>query len=210
MPDTKDDIKECILEATISWKLENPFQEPQLTQLAAIVGISGRTLSRYFPNKEDLLGLAAMRYMTRINDERAKALASAKKSDGTAAEQIRSFFCAQRSAFHQDPVAIRIYAVGNMRCIDYALRHQLAIDSASASVKKSMFDLLEAGKRDGSIRTDLDTAMTVDLMNTGLNGMMHQIAMTYTSIPNEQEKEKSARLYKEFLKMLEWYVSPKQ
>lgn len=204
----KEQTKEQILEAAITWKLDHPFQEPQITQIAAIVGISGRTLSRYFPNKEDMLGLAAIRYMTLVNDDHAKALASAGKDGRTAVEQLRSFFCARRAAYHKNPAAIKVYAVGNMRCVDYALRHQLVVDSASQSVKKAMFALLEEGKRDGSVRENLDLALAVDLMYTGFNGMMHQIAMTFTSTLSEPEKNKSALLYKEFLKMVEWYVTP--
>lgn len=209
MSNANEVTKEQILEAVITWKLAHPFQEPQITQIAAMVGISGRTLSRYFPNKEDMLGLTAMRYMTRVNDGLAKMLTSAKSGDCTAAEQLRSFFCKQRSFFHKDPVSIRLYAVGNMRCVDYALRHRLADDSSSAGIKKAIFDLLETGRRDGSIRANLDAAMTVDLITTGFNGMMHQIAMTYTSIPSEQEENELSQMYKEFLKMVEWYVLPK-
>lgn len=209
MPNSNDEKKEQILEAVIAWEELHPFQEPQLTQLAAMVGISVRTLSRYFPNKEDMLGLAAMRYMMRTSDGQAELLMSAKTADCTAAEQIRSYFCTQRSIFHKNPELIRLYAVGNMRCIDYALRHQIAIDRPSKGIKKAIFDSLEAGKRDGSIREDIDTAMTIELIQTGFNGIMHQIAMTYTSLPSEQQKEEAEQLYKEFLKMLEWYVLPK-
>lgn len=200
---------ERILEAVITWKLANPFQEPQITQIAAMVGISGRTLSRYFPNKEDLLGLAAMRYMTQANGELSSALLSAAECGRTAAGQLRSFFCAQRDVFRNDPVAVRLYAVGNMRCVDYALRHQLPADPASEGIKKNISGLLEAGKRDGSVRADLDTAMTVALISTGFNGLIHQIAMTYTSALSEQEKEISSQQYKEFFTLMELYILPK-
>lgn len=201
-----EEIKERILEAAVEWKLSYPFQEPQITQLAAIFGISGRTLSRYYPNKEDMLGLAAMRYMQRKNDEQVKALASAKKNNGTAVEQLRSFFCTLRAAFHLNPLAIRVYAVANIKCIDYALRNQLSTDLTAEGIKRSILELLEQGKREGSIRAELDSVSAVDFMYTGFNGVMYQIAMTYTSDLSEQEKDKAERLYKEYLKMLESYV----
>lgn len=210
MSETKNEMEEKILEAAITWTMEHPFQEPPLTQLAAMVGISGRTLSRYFPDKEDMLGLAAMRYLTRKSAEHAQTIEAMEENDSSTTEQIRAMFCSMRSLFQNDPGAIRIYASANMRCINYTLKHQLPADPSSEKVQKSLFALLEKGKQDGSLRSDLDNAMTVELILTGFNGLMHRIAITYTSVPDDQEKENAARLYKEFMKMLEWYLSPRQ
>ncbi len=208
MPESKTNMKDRILEATVQWNTEHPFQEPQLTQLAALVGISSRTLSRYFPSKEDLLGQASMKYIAQRTEEYRNLLKIISTSGCSGVNQIRTFLCGQKTAFQNDPLSIQVFAVANMRCAEYAIKNRQPFSMASGEVRQLIIAMLEAGKKDGSIRADLDNSLMIELMTAGFYGLMQQIATVCATESTHYEEKKTVSLYKEFCRMLEWYVDP--
>ncbi len=208
--DQENRTREKILEAVLFCKGEDPCEEPQLTQIAAKAGISVRTLNRYYPNKEDMVALAYLRFLKQKYDATTQGFETQNLSGLSGYEQLCAFFDYSQKLRQNNPTDVIMTALAYLKCIQFGLKEPKKIQDFSRRGCNLVSELLKRGQRDGSIRAELNVAATTDLIEAGFNGVMEKIAMSCGHGMKEADRARALSLSGEFLKMLEWYVSPKK
>lgn len=198
--------KAKILDSVLLCKREDPYREPQLTQIAAKADISVRTLNRYYPNKDEMFCRAYSRFLKQEYDEAIANFEDMDLSGLNGYEQLLEFFENPRLLHHDQPDEVLMTALAYIKCIQYGLKNPEKYESIAQSSRAIVNRLLKKGQQDHSIRADLDIDMTVDMIDAGFNGLMQKIAMTCCQGLTEAEKARALLLGGEFMKMIKWYI----
>lgn len=198
--------KTRILEAVLTCRELEHGEEPQLTQIAAAAGISVRTLNRYYPNKDDLVCLAYLRFLQKKYGEIIARFEKMDLSQQNGYEQLRSFFSISRSLDKGCADEAFLMSFAFIKCVQFGLKEPKLFKQMTARSRAVIAGLLEKGRQDGSVRAELDVEITIDIIETGFNGVMQKMVMAHKDSAPEQELARVMSLYRELGKMLENYI----
>ena len=204
----REQIVARILDATIACVFEYGLDAVQLTQIATTAGMSARTLSRYYPEKEALLADAATRYLSANYAAFVENYEKAPKAGLSGRERLLLFLSLQKDHFKERTLEA-------MMMVDlrfYRVRHGNTRPSwtipGGDGVRGIVIDCIEDGMRDGSIRTDLDPAMTSALISATYNGMMQRMTMIYRSAMDDARKEPLYGMFGNYIDLADRYLRP--
>ncbi len=204
----RDGIKERIRDAAIDCVLKDGVDVVQVAQIAKRAGMSTRTVHRYYPEKDTLLADAALKYLWEFYIHFAEEFEKMPKDGLTGMERLLLMFNCQRDFCKTDTTTA-------MMMIDlrfYRLKHCCEISDlnieGTEKVKRIVFDCIELGQADGSIRKSLEPEMTAMLLSVTYNGLMQRLTMVNRSNMPEETKERIFPVYDEYAQMLERYLRP--
>lgn len=204
----QSNTKAKILEAVLTCKELEQGEEPQLTQIAAAAGISVRTLNRYYPNKEDLVCLAYLRFLQMKYDEIVQRFEKMDMSNLNGYEQLLSFFSISRSLDKENTDDAFLMSFAYIKCVQFGMKEPKTLRDATSRARAVIARLLEKGQQDHSVRSGLDIETTIDIIDTGFNGVMQKMVMANKDLFPEQEKAHVLSLYRELGTILECYLQP--
>lgn len=197
-----------ILEAVMTCKELELGEEPQLTQIAAAAGISVRTLNRYYPNKDDLVCLAYLRFLQKKYDEVIYRFEKTDLSQQNGYEQLLSFFSMSLSLDKGNTDEAFLMSYAYFKCVQFGMKEPKLFKEMTSRGRAVIAKLLEKGRQDRSIKAGLDIETTIDIIETGFNGVMQKMVMANKDHLPEQELARVISLYRELGKILECYMQP--
>ena len=197
-----------ILDATIESVFMYGLDAVQLTQIATTAGMSARTLSRYYPEKESLLADAASRYLTMNYAAFVENYEKTPKDGLSGRERLLLFLGLQKDHFKKQTLEA-------MMMVDlrfYRVRHSDVRPSwtipGGDGVRGIVIGCIEDGMQDGSIREDIDPAITSALISATYNGMMQRLTMIHRSAMDDALKEPMYDLFERYIDMADCYLRP--
>jgi AcrR family transcriptional regulator len=123
---------------------EHGLDATKMEDIAAATGVPKATLYYYFEGKEDILAFL----FNEILDEIARAIDSASRVEGTAADRLRAAIVAHLLVFEELPAASRALQFDLGR----AARIPHIDERIEAAFRKPVRRLLDEGAADGSLR----------------------------------------------------------
>ncbi|MEA4911489.1 MAG: TetR/AcrR family transcriptional regulator [Oscillospiraceae bacterium] len=206
MMNKQSNTKARILKAVLTCKEQDMSDEPQLTQIAAKAGISVRTLNRYYPNKEDLVCLAYLRFLQVKYDEIISLFEKMDLSKLNGYEQLLAFFSTSRYLDKDNTDKAVFLSYAYIKCVQYGMKEPRQFKAMTSRGRAVVAKLLEKGQQDHSVKPGLDIETTIDIIETGFNGVMQKMVMADRDNLMEQEKSHVLALYGELGKILECYI----
>lgn len=199
----KEQESERILDAVIWCKYQNNGGFVQLTQVAAKAGISSRTLSRYFPDKDKLLSAAAAKYLEAKYCEYAEGFRGAKSEASSGLDTLLHFirylfgrFCENELDARMLTDAIFYYA----RAEGADEYPQIHFDCA---VKEKLITYMKKGIGDGSIRHGTDPEEAVLLISATFMGLIIKLSYVASADAAEGRKKLALRVFERYMDQME-------
>lgn len=149
------------------------FANVSMDQIAGAAEFTKRTLYQYFTSKEDLYLAVALRVFNTLYEYCREAIEKGKNGF----EKMRLAFMAYFRFYKDFPEAFRLMNyVGQAKKKDSPkLREWLRLDDRMFTELAAVF---EQGKRDGSMRSDLDATKTAYTVAFVLTGFFHELSET--------------------------------
>ena len=199
----KEQESERILDAVIWCKYQNNGGFVQLTQAAAKAGISSRTLSRYFPDKDKLLSAAAARYLQAKYCEYAEGFRGAESEKASGLDTLLRFIRYLFGRFRENELDARMIT----DAIFYYARAegsdafpQIQFDCA---VKDKFTAYMKKGIGDGSIRRGADPEEAVLLLASTFIGLVLKLSCVALADTPEPKKQLALRVFERYMEQME-------
>ena len=142
-------MRERIIKMAMELILQYGFRKFTIEELAAVLGISKKTVYKHFANKQELISTAIDTYMEIENRKNLEAL----KSDGTWMEKIE-MLCSLESGRK-----INVALLAELS--KYYPAEWVKVEQIRTSKGQSFCQLLEEGVAAGDIRNDINLSMVV-------------------------------------------------
>ena len=195
-----------ILDAVIEHMLETGGKL-QSAQVAVRAGISTRTLNRYYPDRDQLLYEAAVRYLDAQYSAIIRRYEGLNLSGMSGRQRLLTFMRTQIEVYRRDLTAAAAYVDANISCVYLGSQRNYRRPGFDGRIMALLVRDLEAGIQDGSVRAALDPARTGLLIAANFNGLMQRLAFQRASAPSEADRL-NLELLEEYLMMLELYLQP--
>lgn len=200
-----------ILNATVECALQYGLDAVQITQIADCAGMSARTINRYYPEKGVLLAEAVTKYLDDYYQNFIKLFNKIDKAGLNNREKLLLFLRVQLEHFEKmDALMTDALMIIELRF--YQLCRNRVTPSSKLlgveQVRNTVISFLEDGKKDGSIRTDLESDIASALISSSYNGMMQRIKSIQQINQKKEYREKDIKIFEDYIKMLEQYLMP--
>lgn len=200
-----------ILNATVECALLYGIDSVQITQIADCAGISSRTVNRYYPEKGILLAEAVTKYLDNYFQNYIKIFDAIDK-DGMNGRERLLLFLREQFIHYKKMDALMTDALIIVELRFYKMQQNNTMISSKfpgvEQVRNTIIFYLEDGKKDGSIRADLETDIASALISSSYNGMMQRIKTVQHSGITKKRKEKNIYIFESYIEMLEMYLKP--
>ena len=204
----KEQIIDRIVDAAITCIRESGTDKVQITQIAAQAGMSTRTLHRYYPEKEALLADAAAKFLGTVYASFATAYSQADKTGLTGLSRLLLLLRLQRELCHENSVDAMLYLDMRSRHPQYDLHKNAWCARGNKSLQQIVIRDLEAGKQDGSIRSDIDTERLAAMIFASATGVIQRsICGSNSELPQEQTRRQH-HILDDYIEMLTGYLRP--
>lgn len=202
----KKHIENKILDAVIRCKHETMGGDIRITQVAAAAGVSTRTLHRYFPEKDEMIYSAAVKFLEERYERLAQQYYSADMSGTNGLERITRFLRLLGKAYDIEAACALMLIDANIRYTCSAITKNYKKVSIGGRLREIIVSNIEAGIRDGSIRSDIVPLNTSLLISANFHGLMERVVFIYYASEDNQEKNCVSVVFDEFIKMLDGYL----
>ena len=173
--------KQRVLDETIALIGEKGIYGTKVADIAKRAGVTPRSIERYYGGKENLLEMAAYRMVDKNSQAMAENLRSLQGKNLTGLEFMESFLDLQIAYFKENYIEylsieeIEKYFYRKDLCRDLLKEHFRHLKKMRIIVEQ----ILEYGKKDGSIRNEVSATAVSDMVNAVLQGTMMRIAILY-------------------------------
>lgn len=173
--------KQKVLEEAVGCLGEKGIHATKVSDIAQRAGVTTRSIERYYGGKENLLEFAAYDIFEKNFRATADNLKSLEGKISTGIEWMESFMDLQIEYFKEHFLEymaieeIEIYFYRKNFCEDLITEHLKHLKKLRTIVA----DILECGKKDGSIREDVSPIAVSNMINVVLQGAMMRIAVVY-------------------------------
>lgn len=155
---------------------ENGYDQASMAEIAETAEFTRRTLYQYFPNKEELYFAAALKGFKRL----AEYIQKAAENEETGYMKIYKSSVGYYRFYKDYPQTLRL-----MGYIGHVKKQSKSDSQRKAELDKYNYELfqsvakdIEEGKRDGSIRKDLDAVKASFSLIFMMTGFFNQLATT--------------------------------
>ncbi len=201
-------MREKILDAFITCKLEVNGANVSHVQVASRAGISERTLNRYFPDKDMLNFFAAVRYMRQITEAFSELFCSADLSDKNGLERLIYFLRLEVNSHEQNIARAKVFVRAYTIALRTALTNNLLVSDYDEKIRETVTACIAAGIDDGSIRRELDPYKCYILITSNYLGMMQRLVYCDSVVFEDKErKDEFFSSFNNYIDMLEEYLS---
>lgn len=175
MPEPKtSNVKEAIIRESTRLFLANGFRGTSVKQITEEAGIGRGTLYWYFKSKDEILITIFNKFESELLDKSVEAV-----------RNCRGNFVAKYKTFHKFTTE---FARNNRElslAFNSLMTEMAGTNTEAERVSKAVYEkfrliiqgLLEEGKRDGSVRKDVDSALYAYVVMAGHTGMLVQWLM---------------------------------
>ncbi len=164
-----------IIEAAEKVFSRKSFDEASMDEIAKEAQFTKRTLYQYFKSKEDLYFALALKIFKSLYSTSVEAM----KRGQSSFEKIRLSMTAQYQFFKDFPDATRIMTyIGFIKKIDESDPRRIEWLKFDGEMFSGFASIIEDGKKDGSIRPDIDAAQTAYSMAFLTTGFFHLLSET--------------------------------
>lgn len=202
-----NNIEDDILDAVICCRRKDFFNDLQMTQVAALVGVSVRTVNRYYPDKEKLICLAAFKFQSNYYNSRITEYENIKGEGKTGKDLLIGFLSYLATSYQSNKEDTVFLGRAALRCMQYGYMKEFDIRSVRYNLKDYITSTFNKGKDDGSIKNTLDTERAVILIASTFGGIFERLAIISRNI-NSTEIPKIYALFDEYILVLNEYLSP--
>lgn len=192
-----------ILDAVIACKVEAAGAEVSLSKIACRAGISERTLNRYFPDKELLLYDASIRYLRHTYDVFTEDYLAMDKSGMTGLERLLLLMQRQIDHNRSDMSRAKTFIRAYTTALRTAVYRELPVSGYDARLREVVYQCVEEGVADGSIRRGAVPLDTYLLISSNYMGLMQRLIYYYSV---DFSREKLLLVFNEYMNMLEKYL----
>jgi len=188
-PEDKARKRDLILDATMKLVMERGYTKTTMTDVAREAGIGRGTVYWHFESKEDLAYALMHREIAKIEQGYGPVL----EAPGSAMEKIEMFAMVSMHALHEAGAffkpMVSIVAGGSP---DLEMRLLALWKDMYARYNGIVEDLLEQGKREGDVRSDLDSHVAAAAIVGMIDAMYLQVM--FELVDHDPERVGSACL----------------
>jgi AcrR family transcriptional regulator len=185
----KEERKEKVIIAAIEVFKEKGIENAKMTDIAEKAAIGVASVYRYFKTKPELVIAAAVKFwdlgLAALSDDYAEAVQH--ELNGLA--QVRQILQVSFTVYHEHQDFIRF-----LEELDYyILKEQIGFEKLAVyennifHAKTLLFAALETGKRDGSIRPDIDNNRFCITITRVLMSLCQKLALRGIVLPSDSE-----------------------
>jgi AcrR family transcriptional regulator len=165
--------RDAILDAALRSLLEKGYTKTTMTDVAREAGIGRGTVYWHFESKDDLFFSLLEREFAALEGDAAPVLEQGMTPADMVASFVRAFF----EVYSEAPNLLRAFLSVFTGAHEAMRQRLLAFFAATYGRYNRLFaDLLEAGKSDGSVRTDLDSDVVAASIVVLLDALYLQVA----------------------------------
>lgn len=197
-----------ILDVAENLFVDMGLAETSMAEVARITGISRRTLYRYYASKEDLAFAVEERIFETIFCDMRKFF---RDLSGTGYEKLTRFFKALPAYIEKHKKEVKFtggfdhYFSGEYPATEEAQRFIQMIKEGG----NPLAEIIEEGKKDGSVRSDIDTWLVSRTIGNVIISMAQRIVIRGHHIEHEQEVSPSA-LLEQLMHLLMSFLKPER
>ena len=205
----KEQLREEILDAVIKCKRENGGGFIKLTQVAALVGISDRTLNRYFPDKEELIYEAAGKSLRNRGRALIEKYNAQNKNGLNGRERFLLLVKTEVDRMREDPNYALMFVSAYTTCLYTSVCKKIQNFSFDEEVRQVVTVTVEEGIKDGSIRNDVTPLDTYLLTSSNFNGLAQRLIYLYSvDQPKTEQREEILHVFDHYITMMDEYLKP--
>lgn len=206
---SREEIVEEILKAAIKCKYEAGINDVQVTQIAAKASISTRTLNRYFPDKEEMIATASLKYLRDQYEEIVEEYSKLEDLDQmNGLERLIRFLGMRINHYLSDMNYAVVFVDANINCIRSGVRKDTFNVYLGAETRKLVLEDLSLGIKDGSIRADIDVEVVSALLSSSFNGLMQRMIFVLRTSQMEEKKKQTKQIFVEYVAMVKKFLQP--
>lgn len=202
----KEQVKNSILDALIACKYDAGGGSFQVTQVAAKAGMSTRTLHRYFPDKELMTFMAAIRFLDSRYGELEETYNARLAEGDTGLDRLACLLSIQKEYYQTDAVTAIMMVSASVNYIHGKIDRNFPGNPVDSSFTRLVMCCVEMGVRDGSMRAGLDPTVTSLLICASYQGMMQRLAFAFKTDCSEAEKGRRLKAFDAYMEMLKDYL----
>ena len=151
------------------------YENASMDDIAKASEFTKRTLYKYFQNKEDLFFAVIRGCFQKL----FTYVESSFRSGKTGYENIRAGFAAYFQFYRENPSKFRLMNyIGFAKSDDLEVPNYKSFLSLDSDIFRAVMRVIDQGKADGSIRTDLDTAYLAYSMIFLVTGFLNELSIT--------------------------------
>lgn len=206
----KERVAGDILDAVISCKRDAAGGDISITQVAARAGMSDRTLNRYFPDKERMVYLAAVRYLISHVKAISDRYVALDKTGLNGRQRLVQYIRTHVDHYRADMAEALLFVSAHACCISTAVGEKLRSSEYDTLSRQILFDCVERGVQDGSIRSDAVPLDVYLLVSSNFTGLVHRLVFLYSVDQTEPDQRKAIlSIFDKYL-LLDDYLRPER
>ena len=204
----KEQFINDILDAVTSCKYDASGGDFQLAQVAVKAQTSVRTINRYFPDKNHMLYLAAVRFLGQQHVKLVQQYTAMDMSGKTGLERLMSFLKSQKEYCAKYPVdAVMMVAATASVC---RVNANIDTEKREISIDHELHDIVvscvEEGIKDGSIRGDVEASPVCQLISSTFDGLQQHLTLLYSKGSETIRKNDLLRIFDWYVEMLQGFL----
>lgn len=204
----KEQVKNAILDAVIDCKYKAQGGDVQVTQAAARAGVSTRTLNRYFPDKDEMIYLAAIRFLNRRYAEMGLIYNGKDLGGKNGMERIDAMLQMQADYYRANPAEATMMDSARLMYTLGSLKESYPKAQVGLDFRNLFLDNMALGQRDGSIRRELNARNTWVMVTATFNGLLHRLAYLNATKSEMIGWETFFMIFGDFKAMIGQYLHP--
>lgn len=177
----KQTREEAIINAAEKIFIEKSYSEASMEAIAKECEFTRKTLYQYFANKEDLYYTVVIRGFTRLLDYFQKEI----KNANTGFKKLENLGFAYYKFYKDFPGTLNLMNyIGYVKSKKENMYKREEFNKITDLVAQTIAKIIDEGKSDGSIRTDIDTmsaTLSSEFLTTGFFNMLSVSGNTFMS-----------------------------
>lgn len=173
--------EEAIINAAEKIFIEKSYSEASMEAIAKECEFTRKTLYQYFSNKEDLYYTVVIRGFTRLLDYFQKEI----KNGNTGFKKLENLGFAYYKFYKDFPGTLNLMNyIGYVKSKKENMYKREEFNKITDLVAQTISKIIDEGKSDGSIRTDIDTmsaTLSSEFLTTGFFNMLSVSGNTFMS-----------------------------
>ena len=188
-----------ILDAAEKLFVEHGIDRVNMAELTSASGVQPSTMYQYFSNKDDIVWAIVGNIMTKVTARSSETDAIAK----TALDKITAFFEYMAEELCDQRAQVRFMAQFDaMYSHDWPVERLLKLEAESGKMESGVFrDLIREGIADGSLRSDLDSDLTMQAIINAAIGTQRRLASLGSKVELEYGQSVD-RLFRETIRII--------
>lgn len=200
-------IKDKILDAVISCIRKDFYEELQMTQVAAMIGVSVRTVNRYYPNKEKLICIASFRFQSNYYNSRIYEFENLKEKGKLQRELLIDFLRYLKFSYQNNKDETVFLGRTALYCMQYGYCKEFDMESVKYNLKNYITNIINKGKHEGSIKNTIDTDKTVFLIASTFGGIVERLTILCRNFEIDQLMS-TFTLFDDYFELLNDWLMP--